>query len=69
MPAAEDIPEKVRMDAFESWIDQCGIPKIREKIRVLRLPPEDLPKNRDRYAEQLVWTGLGRIAARVADDV
>ena len=39
------------------------------KIRVLRLPPEDLPKNRDRYAEQLVWTGLGRIAARVADDV
>ncbi len=69
MPAAEDIPEKVRMDAFESWIDQCGIPKIRGNIRVLRLPTEDLPKSRDRYAEQLIWTGLGRIAARAADDV
>ena len=69
MPAAESIPEKVRMDAFESWIDQCGIPQIRDRIRRLRLSSEDLPKDRDRYAEQLVWSGLGRIAAELADDV
>ena len=69
MPAAESIPEKVRMDAFESWIDQCGIPQIRDRIRRLRLSSEDLPKDRDRYAEQLVWTGLGRTAAGIADGI
>ena len=69
MAAAEGIPEKVRMDAFESWIDRCGIPQIRDKIIRLRLSSEDLPKDRDRYAEQLVWSGLGRIAAELADDV
>ena len=69
MPAAESIPEKVRMDAFESWIDQCGISQIRDKIRRLRLSPEDLPRDRDRYAEQLVWTGLGRTAAGIADEI
>ena len=69
MPAPEGIPEKVRTDAFESWIDRCGIPQVRDKIRRLRLSSEDLPKDRDRYAEQLVWTGLGRIAAGIADEV
>ena len=69
MPAPESIPEKVRTDAFESWIDQCGIPQVRDKIRRLRFSSEDLPKDRDRYAEQLVWTGLGRIAAGIADEV
>ncbi len=69
MPAPEGIPEKVRTDAFESWIDRCGIPHVRDKIRRLRLSSEDLPKDRDRYAEQLVWTGLGRIAAGIADEV
>ena len=69
MPAPEGIPEKVRTDAFESWIDRCGIPPVRDKIRRLRLSSEDLPKDRDRYAEQLVWTGLGRIAAGIADEV
>ena len=67
--APESIPEKVRTDAFESWIDQCGIPQVRDKIRRLRFSSEDLPKDRDRYAEQLVWTGLGRIAAGIADEV
>ena len=69
MPAPESIPEKVRTDAFESWIDRCGIPQVRDKIRRLRFSSEDLPKDRDRYAEQLVWTGLGRIAAGIADEV
>ena len=69
MPAEEGIPEKVRMDAFEAWIDRCGIPQIRERIRRLKIGSDDLPKNRDRFAEQLVWTGLGRIAAEVACDV
>ena len=69
MPAAEGISEKTRMDAFETWIDQCGIPQIREKIQRVSISQEDLPKTRDRYAEQLVWTGIGRIAAEAVGTV
>ncbi len=68
MPDAGNIPEKVRMDAFESWVDRSGISRIREKIKRVKISSGDLPKNRDRYAEQLVWTGLGRIAAEAAAD-
>ena len=62
MPTKENAFAKAKIQAFDEWLELWDSAAVKSRIRRLVLSPADLPSNRDRYVEQLVWTQLGETA-------
>ena len=59
MPVANDIYADAKLASFETFLRLSGSERIAGRIRQIRLGETELPGNRDRYLQQIVWSGIG----------
>ena len=59
MPVANDIYADAKLASFETFLRLSGSERIAGRIRQIRLGEMELPGNRDRYLQQIVWSGIG----------
>ena len=62
MPVLNDGWSGAKVSAFEDYLKLSGAERAAGKIRQIQMHIADLPENRDRYLQQLVWSDVGDYA-------
>lgn len=62
MPVADDIYADAKLASFENFLRLSGSERIAGRIRQIRMGEPELPANRDRYLQQIAWSGIGDYA-------